>query len=61
MGRRVFDARKRLRVPLEFGDVTTSKYVILGVCEERSRDVSIMALHRYSVLKVSTKERATKN
>jgi sugar lactone lactonase YvrE len=45
----------------KFGDVTTTKYVILGVCEGRSGDVYIMALHPYSVLKVSAKELATKN
>jgi len=45
----------------KFGDVTTTKYVILGVCEGRSGDVYIMALHPYSVLKVSAKELATSN
>jgi sugar lactone lactonase YvrE len=40
------------------GDVTTTKYVILGVCEARSGDVYILALHPYSVLKVSAKELA---
>jgi sugar lactone lactonase YvrE len=45
----------------KFGDVTTTKYVILGVCEARSGDVYILALHPYSVLKVSAKELATKN
>jgi hypothetical protein len=45
----------------KFGDVTTTKYVVLGVCEGRSGDVYIMALHPYSVLKVSAKELATKN
>jgi sugar lactone lactonase YvrE len=40
----------------KFGDVTTTKYVILGVCEARSGDVYILALHPYSVLKVSAKE-----
>ena len=44
----------------KFGDVTTTKYVILGVCEGRSGDVYIMALHPYSVLKVSAKDLATK-
>jgi hypothetical protein len=43
------------------GEVTTTKYVILGVCEGKSGDVYIMALHPYSVLKVSAKELATKN
>jgi sugar lactone lactonase YvrE len=38
------------------GDVTTTKYVILGVCEAKSGDVYILALHPYSVLKVSAKE-----
>lgn len=38
------------------GDVTTTKYVILGVCEARNGDVYIMALHPYSVLKVSAKD-----
>lgn len=42
------------------GDVTTTKYVILGVCEARSGDVYIMALHPYSALKVSAKDLATK-
>jgi hypothetical protein len=42
------------------GDMTTTKYVILGVCKGRSGDVYILALHPYSVLKVSAKE-ATKN
>lgn len=45
----------------KFGDVTTTKYVILGVCEARSGDVYILALHPYSVLKVSAKELATKH
>ncbi|HEY7314698.1 MAG TPA: hypothetical protein VH643_35445 [Gemmataceae bacterium] len=44
----------------KFGDVMTTKYVILGVCEGRSGDVYIMALHPYSVLKVSAKDLATK-
>jgi hypothetical protein len=43
----------------KFGDITTTKYVILGVCEGRSGDVYILALHPYSVLKVSAKELAT--
>jgi sugar lactone lactonase YvrE len=43
------------------GDVTTTKYVILGVCEGRTGDVYIMALHPYSVLKVSANELATKH
>ena len=45
----------------KFGDVTTTKYVTMGVCESRSGDVYILALHPYSVLKVSAKELATKN
>jgi hypothetical protein len=45
----------------KFGDVTTTKYVILGVCEARSGDVYILALHPYSVLKVSAKELGAKN
>jgi sugar lactone lactonase YvrE len=45
----------------KFGDVTTTRYVILGVCEARSGDVYILALHPYSVLKVSAKELATSN
>jgi hypothetical protein len=45
----------------KFGDVTTTKYVILGVCATRSGDVYILALHPYSVLKVSAKELAAKN
>lgn len=44
----------------KFGDVTTTKYVILGVCAARSGDVYILALHPYSVLKVSAKELAAK-
>jgi hypothetical protein len=40
----------------KFGDVTTTKYVILGVCEARSGDVYILALHPYSVLRVSAKD-----
>jgi hypothetical protein len=43
----------------KFGEVTTTKYVILGVCEARNGDVHILALHPYSVLKVSAKELAT--
>jgi hypothetical protein len=42
----------------KIGKVTTTKYVILGVCEARSGDVYIMALHPYSVLKVSAKDLA---
>jgi sugar lactone lactonase YvrE len=38
------------------GDVTTTKYVILGVCEAKSGDVYILALHPYSVLKVAAKD-----
>jgi sugar lactone lactonase YvrE len=45
----------------KFGGVTTTKYVILGVCEAGSGDVYILALHPYSVLKVSAKELATKD
>jgi sugar lactone lactonase YvrE len=45
----------------KFGDVTTTKYVILGVCEGRSGDVYIMALHPYSVLKVPAKDLARKD
>lgn len=44
----------------KFGDVTTTKYVILGVCEGRSGDVYILALHPYSVLKVSAKNMVSK-
>lgn len=40
----------------KFGDVTTTKYVILGVCEAKSGDVYILALHPYSVLKVAAKD-----
>jgi len=40
----------------KFGDVTTTKYVILGVCETRAGDVYIMALHPYSALKVAAKD-----
>jgi sugar lactone lactonase YvrE len=45
----------------KFGSVTTTKYVILGVCEARSGDIYILALHPYSVLKVPAKELAAKN
>jgi hypothetical protein len=45
----------------KFGDVTTTKYVILGVCEAKSGDVYILALHPYSVLKVAAKDLAAKN
>jgi hypothetical protein len=45
----------------KFGDVTTTKYVILGVCEAKNGDVHILALHPYSVLRVSAKELAAKN
>jgi hypothetical protein len=41
--------------------VTTTKYVILGVCEARSGDVYILALHPYSVLKVSATDLARKS
>jgi hypothetical protein len=33
--------------------VTTTKYVILGVCEGRDGHVNIMALHPYSVLRIA--------
>jgi hypothetical protein len=46
---------------MKVGDVTTTKYVILGVCEAKSGDVYILALHPYSVLKVSAKELAAKD
>lgn len=42
------------------GDVTTTKYVILGVCEGKTGDVYIMAMHPYSVLRVSAKELGAK-
>jgi hypothetical protein len=42
----------------KFGDVTTTKYVTMGVCEGQSGDVYILALHPYSVLKVSAKDLA---
>jgi sugar lactone lactonase YvrE len=42
------------------GEVTTTKHVILGVCEARSGDVYILALSPYSVLRVSAKELTTK-
>jgi hypothetical protein len=44
----------------KFGDVTTTKYVTMGVCEGRSGDIYIMVLHPYSVLKASAKELAAK-
>src|SRR5262249_38376943 len=43
---------------MKVGDVTTTKYVILGVCEGRMGDVYILALHPYSVLKVSASDLA---
>jgi hypothetical protein len=43
----------------KFGDVTTTKYVILGVCQSKNGDVYILALHPYSVLKVLARELAT--
>jgi sugar lactone lactonase YvrE len=46
---------------VKVGGVTTTKFVILGVCEARSGDVYILALHPYTVLKVSAKELATKD
>jgi sugar lactone lactonase YvrE len=46
---------------VKFGDVTTTKYVILGVCAARNGDVYILALHPYSVLKVAAKDLARKN
>ncbi|MFN0053018.1 MAG: hypothetical protein ACKV0T_12600 [Planctomycetales bacterium] len=45
----------------KFGDVTTTKYVIMGVCETRAGDVYILALHPYSVLKVSAKDLPASN
>jgi sugar lactone lactonase YvrE len=42
------------------GEVMTTRYVILGVCEGKDGDVFIMALHPYSVLKVPAKELATR-
>jgi sugar lactone lactonase YvrE len=45
----------------KFGEVTTTKYVILGVCAARSGDVYILALQPYTVLKVPAKELAAKN
>ena len=33
--------------------VTTTRYVILGVCETRDGSVNILALHPYSVLRIS--------
>jgi hypothetical protein len=41
--------------------VTTTNTVILGVCEANSGDVYILALHPYSVLKVSAKDLAAKS
>jgi sugar lactone lactonase YvrE len=37
---------------VKVGDVTTTRYVILGVCEGRDGSVNILALHPYSVLRV---------
>ena len=45
----------------KIGDVMTTKYVIMGVCEARSGDVYILALSPYSVLKVSAQELAATN
>ena len=36
--------------------VTTTKYVILGVCEGRDGYVNIMALHPYSVLRIAPEQ-----
>jgi sugar lactone lactonase YvrE len=44
----------------KIGDVTTTKYVILGVCAAKNGDVYILALHPYSVLKVAAKDLAAK-
>jgi hypothetical protein len=44
----------------KFGDVTTTKYAIMGVCEAKNGAVYILALHPYSVLKVSAKALAPK-
>ncbi|HLW66323.1 MAG TPA: hypothetical protein VKS79_13500 [Gemmataceae bacterium] len=41
---------------MKIGDVTTTKYVTMGVCEAKSGDVYILVLHPYSVLKVGAKE-----
>jgi sugar lactone lactonase YvrE len=35
------------------GGVTTPRYVILGICEARDGNVYLLALHPYSVLKIS--------
>jgi sugar lactone lactonase YvrE len=43
---------------VKVGEVTTTKYVILGVCEGRTGEVYILALHPYSVLKVSASDLA---
>ena len=40
----------------KFGDVTTTKYVILGVCEGRDGHVNILALHPYSVLRIAPEQ-----
>jgi sugar lactone lactonase YvrE len=40
----------------KFGGVTTTKYVVLGVCAARGGDVYVLALHPYSVLKVSASD-----
>lgn len=40
----------------KFGNVTTTRYVTLGVCQAKSGDVYILALHPYSVLRVPAKE-----
>jgi hypothetical protein len=45
----------------KFGDVMTTKYVTMGVCEGRTGDVYILVLHPYSVLKVAAKDLETKN
>jgi hypothetical protein len=40
----------------KFGDVTTTKYVTMGVCVGRNGDVYILVLHPYSVLTVAAKD-----
>lgn len=41
---------------VRIGAVLTSRYVVLGVCQARSGDVYIMALHPYTALRVSAKD-----
>lgn len=43
------------------GDVTTTRDVVLGVCEARGGDVYVMAPHPYSAPRVSAKDLAARD